>query len=324
MPGAPEPADMTTAFIFPGQGSQSVGMMNALADRYPGVRDTFAEAAEAAGLDLWRLVNEGPEGELDLTVNTQPALLAADVATWRVWRECGAAAPAVMAGHSLGEYAALVCAGVLDFAAAVKLVQNRGRYMQAAVPEGAGAMAAILGLEDQAVEAACAKAANGEVVAAANYNTPGQVVIAGHAAAVKRAIAAAQQAGAKRAVLLPVSVPSHCELMRPAADLLRRDLDAANLRAGSIPVIQNVDAEPRSDADGVRKALVEQLCRPVQWVQCTRRIRSMGVDRAIECGPGKVLAGLVRRIEPDIETVAGADPGVVAAQLENRGCELGT
>jgi len=310
---------MTTAFLFPGQGSQSVGMLKALAERHPVVRATFAEAAESAGVDLWRLASEGPEAELNLTVNTQPALLAASVATWRVWRELDSDQPEVMAGHSLGEYAALVCADSLDFPAAVRLVQNRGRYMQSAVPEGMGAMAAILGLAELAVESACAEAAEGEVVAAANYNSPGQVVIAGHASAVKRAIAAAQKAGAKRAMLLPVSVPSHCELMRPAAEALRRDLDAANLRPARIPVIQNVDAEPRTDATGIRGALVEQLCRPVKWVDCVQRMRRLGVERAIECGPGRVLGGLVKRIEPAVEVLAGSDPDVVAAAKENRG-----
>jgi [acyl-carrier-protein] S-malonyltransferase len=314
---------MTTAFVFPGQGSQAIGMMDALAERHPGVRDTFAEASAAAGIDLWRLAREGPEPDLNLTVNTQPVLLAAAVATWRVWRDGGAAAPALLAGHSLGEYSALVCAGSLDFAAAIRLVISRGRYMQAAVPEGAGAMAAVLGLDDAAVAAACAQAAGREIVSAANYNAPGQVVIAGHAAAVERAIAAARKAGAKRAVLLPVSVPSHCELMRPAADALRRDLEAVDLRPAQLPVIQNVDAEPRTDADGIREALVEQLCRPVQWTGCVRRMRSLGVGRAIECGPGRVLAGLMKRIEPGIETLAGTDPDVVAAGLVNQDCEQG-
>lgn len=314
---------MSIAFLFPGQGSQSVGMLAAIADLHPGIRQTFAEASEAAGIDLWRLASQGPEAELNLTVNTQPALLAAEVALWRVWQERGDASPSVLAGHSLGEYSALVCAGAIDFDAAVRLVRNRGTYMQSAVADGAGAMAAILGLDDQAVEAACAVAAGGEIVSAANYNCPGQVVIAGQASAVKRAIAAAQQAGAKRAVLLPVSVPSHCELMRPAAEALRRDLEAVQLREARVPVIQNVDAEPRSDAAGIRKALVEQLCRPVQWVQCTRRMRQFGVDRAVECGPGKVLAGLVKRIEPGIEVVAGAEPGATR-QKEDRKRESGT
>jgi [acyl-carrier-protein] S-malonyltransferase len=314
---------MSIAFLFPGQGSQSVGMLEAVADLHRGVRETFAEASAAAGIDLWRLASEGPEAELNLTANTQPALLAAEVAVWRVWQERGDAAPSVLAGHSLGEYSALVCAGAIDFDAAVRLVRNRGIYMQSAVPEGAGAMAAILGLDDQAVEAACAAAAEGEIVSAANYNCPGQVVIAGHASAVKRATEAARQAGAKRAVLLPVSVPSHCELMRPAADALRRDLDAVRLREARVPVIQNADAEPRSDPDGIREALVEQLCRPVQWVQCTRRMRQFGVDRAVECGPGKVLAGLVKRIDPDIEVVAGTEPGAIR-QEEDRRRESGT
>jgi [acyl-carrier-protein] S-malonyltransferase len=304
---------VTTAFLFPGQGSQSVGMLKAIADLHR-VRDTFAEASAAAGVDLWRLANEGPEAELNLTINTQPTLLAAEVAVWRVWQERGGAAPSVLAGHSLGEYSALVCAGAIDFDAAVRLVRNRGAYMQSAVPDGAGAMAAILGLDDHAVEAACTAAAQGEVVSAANYNCPGQVVIAGHAAAVKRAIAAAQQAGAKRAVLLPVSVPSHCELMRPAAEALRRDLETVQLREARVPVIQNVDGEPRREAEGIRRALVEQLCRPVQWVQCTRRMRLLGVDGAVECGPGKVLAGLVRRIEPEITVIAGTEPGAIPQQ----------
>jgi [acyl-carrier-protein] S-malonyltransferase len=313
---------MSTAFMFPGQGSQSVGMMHALAQAHPVVRATFDEASEVVGFDLWQLVNEGPEAELNLTINTQPALLAADVATWRVWRESAAGSPAVMAGHSLGEYAALVCAGALDFAAAIRLVHHRGKYMQSAVPEGSGAMAAILGLEDAAVETACAAAARGQIVAAANYNSPGQVVIAGHAAAVERAIAAAKQAGARRAVLLPVSVPSHCELMRPAAHALARELGAVDLCTAAIPVIQNVDAEARTDPEGIRRSLVEQLCRPVQWVRCVRRMRALGIGRAIECGPGKVLAGLVKRIEPAIETVSGAEPGAIIAGVENRGCEL--
>ncbi|HEY7841896.1 MAG TPA: ACP S-malonyltransferase [Gammaproteobacteria bacterium] len=301
---------MSIAFLFPGQGSQSVGMLDAIAD-LDRVQETFTEASAAAGIDLWRLASEGPEAELNLTVNTQPALLAAEVAIWRVWRERGGAEPSVLAGHSLGEYSALVCAGAIDLEAAVRLVRNRGTYMQSAVPDGAGAMAAILGLDDGAVEEACAVAAQGEIVSAANFNCPGQVVIAGHAAAVKRAIAAAQEAGAKRAILLPVSVPSHCELMRPAAEALRRDLEAVRLREARIPVIQNVDAEPRRDAEGIRRSLVEQLCRPVQWVQCTRRMRSLGVDRAVECGPGKVLAGLVKRIEPEIAVIPGAEPGAI-------------
>lgn len=308
---------MTTAFVFPGQGSQSIGMMNVLSERHASVRATFAEASEAAGMDLWRLATEGPEEDLNLTVNTQPVLLAANVATWRVWRECGTAMPAAMAGHSLGEYAALVCAGSLDFGVAVRLVQSRGRYMQSAVPEGQGGMAAILGLDDHAVEAACAEAAGTEIVAAANYNSPGQVVIAGHVTAIKRAIAVAQKAGARRAVLLPVSVPSHCELMQPAAAALQQDLDAAGLRDAQVPIVQNVDAEPRRDAAGLRKCLVEQLFRPVQWTECVRRLRRLGVDHAVECGPGKVLAALIRRIEPDIEVAAGTDAGALTVQRED-------
>lgn len=299
--------DPGLAFVFPGQGSQSVGMMDALAERSPLVEETFLEAGAALNLDLWKLVREGPAEELDRTENTQPALLAAGVATWRVRMADGQVAmPGLLAGHSLGEYTALVCAEVLDFAEAVRLVAERGRCMQQAVPEGAGAMAAILGLDDGAVEAACAEAAQDAVVAAANYNAPGQVVIAGARDAVERAVAACRERGAKRAVTLPVSVPSHCELMRPAAERFRAALEAATFRPARVPVVQNVDAEPRREPAEIREALVAQLYRPVQWVRCVQRMRAAGVERIVECGPGKVLAGLIRRIDRDIQIIGDA------------------
>lgn len=307
---------MATAFIFPGQGSQAVGMLGTLAGAHPVVRETFDEAGAAAGFDLWRLVQQGPESELNQTANTQPALLAAAVALWRAWRARGMAPPAVLAGHSLGEYSALVCAEAVAFDDAVRLVIERGRCMQAAVPEGQGAMAAILGLDDAAVEQACVRAAGTDVVAPANYNAPGQVVIAGHSAAVQRAIAECKGAGARRAVLLPVSVPSHCELMRAAADGLRRQLDATEIADARIPVIQNVDATARTAAGPIRAALLEQLYRPVQWVASVRCMHARGVRRAVECGPGNVLAGLIRRIEPEMEVMSGADPEAIESVSE--------
>jgi [acyl-carrier-protein] S-malonyltransferase len=297
-------ADPGLAFVFPGQGSQSVGMVDALAARSAVIEETFREANAALNVDLWRLVREGPAEDLDRTENTQPALLAAGVAAWRARMAGGdAAMPGLLAGHSLGEYTALVCAGVLEFADAVRLVAERGRCMQEAVPAGAGAMAAVLGLDDDAVEAACTEAAQGAVVAPANYNAPGQVVIAGEREAVDRAVAACRERGAKRAVTLPVSVPSHCELMRPAAERFRAALDAAAFRPARVPVVQNVDAEPRREPAAIREALVAQLYRPVQWVRCVRRMRAAGVERVLECGPGKVLAGLIRRIDRDIQLI---------------------
>ncbi len=298
---------MTLAFVFPGQGSQSVGMLAELAAQYPVVKETFAEASAVLKLDLWQTVHEGPEATLNQTQITQPAMLAAGVATWRVWQSRGGAQPRLMAGHSLGEYSALVCAGALDFAAAVELVALRGRYMQEAVPAGQGAMAAILGLEDAQVVAACQHAAQGEVVAAVNFNSPGQVVIAGQAAAVNRAMEACLAAGAKRALPLPVSVPSHCALMKPAAEQLAQRLHSLNLREPQIPVINNVDVAMPAAAAAIRDALVRQLYNPVRWVETVQRMAGEGVTQLIECGPGKVLTGLNKRIAKEMSTHALVD-----------------
>ncbi|UYM18941.1 ACP S-malonyltransferase [Endozoicomonas euniceicola] len=284
------------AFIFPGQGSQSVGMLAEHIET-PVVQQTFAEASEVLGFDLLSLVTEGPAQVLNQTENTQPALLTASVALWRLWEQkSDGAKPAFLAGHSLGEYSALVCAGVMPFADAVRIVRQRGLFMQEAVPQGAGAMAAVLGLDDNAVLEICAAAAQGEVVEAVNFNAPGQVVIAGHVQAVERAAGLAKEAGARRAMLLPVSVPSHCALMKPAADKLAVELLSVELKAPEIPVIHNVTADTCSDPDQIRSNLVAQLYSPVRWVETINRFNESGVTRFVECGPGKVLAGLNKRI----------------------------
>ncbi|OOY86667.1 [acyl-carrier-protein] S-malonyltransferase, partial [Solemya velum gill symbiont] len=285
------------AFLFPGQGSQSIGMLADLQAAYPVVAETFAEASDALGFDLWKLVQDGPESDLNQTHNTQPAMLAAGVAAWRVWKQQGGSDPVVMAGHSLGEYSALTCSGSLQFTDAVRLVAERGLLMQQAVPEGVGAMAAVLGLDDDVVRQVCADAAGEEVVEAVNYNSPGQVVIAGHAAAVARAIEAAKEAGAKRALPLPVSVPSHCALMKPAADKLAEVLSGIEVNVPAIPVIHNVNVDVADDADSIRQMLVEQLYSPVRWTETVQRMQSDGVSLLVEAGPGKVLTGLARRID---------------------------
>lgn len=302
------------AFVFPGQGSQSVGMMAAYGDS-PIIRATFAEASEVLGLDLWRMVNEGPSEELNLTVNTQPVMLAAGVACYRLWRDMGGREPDYMAGHSLGEYTALTCAGTLDFADALRLVRLRADAMQSAVPEGQGGMAAILGLDDDAVRALCAEAAGNEVVSAVNFNSPGQVVIAGHRPAVERAMALAKARGAKRALPLPVSVPSHCALMQPAADRLRQALASISVRAPAVKVIHNVDVAEHVEADAVRDALVRQLYQPVRWVETIMRMHADGVSLFAECGPGKVLAGLNKRILAEVPVLALADATGMAQAL---------
>jgi len=294
---------MSTVFVFPGQGSQSVGMLADLAGHYPIVAATFAEASAVLGYDLWQLVGQGPESELNVTEKTQPAMLAAGVATFRVWRELGGPLPAFMAGHSLGEYSALVCSGVLKFTDAVSLVAERGRFMQEAVPAGTGAMAAILGLEDDQVRAACAAAAQGEVVSAVNFNSPGQVVVAGNKAAVERAVDEAKKLGAKRAVMLPVSVPSHCALMHPAADRLRARLEQVEFSPAAVPVLHNADVAVYTDPAKMRDALVRQLYSPVRWVETIQAAAKQGVRRVVECGPGKVLAGLNKRIDRDLEVL---------------------
>ncbi len=302
------------AFVFPGQGSQAVGMLSDLA-QHPAVQTTFAQAAEALGLDLWALIQDGPKEELDQTYNTQPAMLAAGVALWRVWVAENGEMPALLAGHSLGEYTALVCAGALDFADALRLVTERGCLMQAAVPVGQGAMAAILGLEDEAIRSACQEAAQGEVVEAVNYNSPGQVVIAGNVAAVERAIAACKARGAKRAMPLPVSVPSHCALMLPAAEQLAEQLAKVHFHSPSIPVLHNVDVSTHSEPDAIRNALTEQLHSPVRWVETVHALVEHGITTIVECGPGKVLAGLNKRIDKNLNTLAVYDQASLTAAL---------
>jgi [acyl-carrier-protein] S-malonyltransferase len=282
------------AMMFPGQGSQSVGMLATLASTAPVVGETFDEASDVLGYDLWQLCQQGPEEQLAETERTQPAMLAAGVAVWRAWRQRGGRAPDMMAGHSLGEYSALVCAGSIEFAAAIELVRFRGQAMQRAVPAGSGAMAAILGLEDALVEAACAESAQGEVVQPVNYNCAGQVVIAGHAAAVARAIEACKARGAKRAVLLPVSVPSHSALMKPAAGELRARLRVLPLRAPAIHVYA-FDGGLHDSADAIREGLYRQLFNPVRWSAIVAAMIDAGARQLLECGPGKVLAGLARR-----------------------------
>ncbi len=294
----------TLGLVFPGQGSQSIGMLAALSDNFPQVRETFEIASSVLDYDLWDRVQNGPAEALNQTACTQPAMLAAGVATWRCWQAKTDAVPAVMAGHSLGEYTALVCAGAIGFSDAVALVEKRGEYMQSAVPEGVGAMAAILGLDDAQVEAVCSEAAQGEVVSAVNFNSPGQVVIAGNLDAVERAMGLAKTAGAKRALPLPVSVPSHCSLMQPAADQLTEQLANVAIQAPSIPVIHNVDALPHDNAADIRTALAAQLHRPVRWVECVRAMHGQGIHTLVECGPGKVLAGLTRRIEKTMTAIA--------------------
>ncbi|MGO9446939.1 MAG: ACP S-malonyltransferase [Thiobacillaceae bacterium] len=297
---------MSIAFVFPGQGSQSVGMIAGLAAR-PQVRATFDEASAVLGQDLWHLVAQGPEAQLNLTINTQPAMLAAGIATYRTYRAAGGIAPAMVAGHSLGEYTALVVAGSLTFSDAIALVRFRAEAMQSAVPEGVGAMAAILGLDDDAVRAVCRDAAQGEVVEAVNLNSPGQVVIAGHRSAVDRALTLAKERHAKRVIHLPVSVPSHSSLMKPAADRLAAYLAQVEVIAPTIPVLCNADVEVNVDPEKIRDALVRQLILPVRWVETIRELRNRGATRLIECGPGKVLAGLSKRIDNTLPSLAIVD-----------------
>lgn len=307
---------MTVALVFPGQGSQSLGMQKDLAETWPQVRETYAEASAALGYDLWALVQDGPQEELDKTVVTQPAMLAAGVATARCWQAANGAEPAWMAGHSLGEYSALVMAGAIGFADAVKLVRTRAELMQQAVPEGKGAMAAILGLDDDAVITVCHAAADGQVVSAVNFNSPGQVVIAGDRAAVERAVEGAKAAGAKRALMLRVSVPSHSALMQPAADALAEHLAAADIRAPELPVLNSVSVEPYADPNQIRAALRLQVASPVQWVATVRKLVDNGVSTVIEAGPGKVLAGLVKRIDRSVSAAAIDDAASLQKALD--------
>ncbi|WP_233114905.1 ACP S-malonyltransferase [Aggregatibacter actinomycetemcomitans] len=296
------------AMVFPGQGSQAVGMLAELAAEYPVVQDTFKQASEALGYDLWQLVQQGPAEELNKTRQTQPALLAASVAIYRVWQEkYPQLKPEVMAGHSLGEYSALVCAGVLDFQDAVKLVELRGKLMQQAVPEGTGAMYAIIGLDNEAIINACKQAEQGELVSAVNFNSPGQVVIAGAKAAVERAAALCKEAGAKRALPLAVSVPSHCALMKPAADQLSVSLESITLKAPSIAVLNNVDVKEENEAEAIRHALARQLYSPVRWAETVEKMAHNGVEVLVEIGPGKVLNGLTKRIVDSLQAVSVND-----------------
>jgi len=297
---------MNFAFVFPGQGSQSVGMMAAYGESAV-VRQAFAEASDALGQDLWQMVAEGPAELLAQTVNTQPLMLTAGIAVYREWIARGGAVPALVAGHSLGEYSALVAAGALGFAEAVKLVRLRAQAMQEAVPQGEGAMAALLGLDEaQAIEA-CAEAAQGDVVSAANLNSPGQIVIAGSKAAVERAIVTAKARGAKRAVLLPVSAPFHCALMKPAAERLEQALAGIEVRVPTIPVLNNVDVAVEDQPERIKDALVRQAYSPVRWIETVQAIAGRGVTHVFECGPGKVLAGMTKRIEASLQSGAIAD-----------------
>ncbi|MBZ0071315.1 MAG: ACP S-malonyltransferase [Gammaproteobacteria bacterium] len=303
------------AIVFPGQGSQSVGMLAELAGAHSEVEATFAEASTVLGYDLWALVQDGPEADLNQTDRTQPAMLAAGVAVWRIWTRQGGAAPAFLAGHSLGEYTALVCAGSLAFSDGIRLVAERGRRMQVAVPAGIGAMAAILGLDDDQVRAACSAAAQGEVVQAVNFNSPGQVVIAGHKAAVERACTGAKAMGAKRAVPLTVSVPSHSSLMQPAAEAFAATLATTGIEAPRIPVIHNADVAAYTDPAAIRDALIRQIYTPVRWVETIQYLSGQGITHIIEAGPGKVLTGLNKRIDKHIASLAAFDSASLAAAL---------
>ncbi len=306
---------MTIAFVFPGQGSQAIGMLNGFAGN-PIVADTIAEASDAIGFDLGKLIVEGPKDQLDLTTNTQPVMLASAVAFYRAWIAAGGNEPAIVAGHSLGEYSALVAAGVIAFKDAVPLVRFRAQAMQEAVPVGQGGMAAILGLSDDDVRAACAEAAQGEIVEPVNFNAPAQVVIAGHKTAVERACEAAKAKGAKRALPLPVSAPFHSSLLKPASDRLRDYLAKLNFSAPSIPLINNVDVAIVSDPAAIKDALVRQAASPVRWVESVQAMAAHGVTRVIECGPGKVLTGLVKRINGDLTADAIVDQASLDALLE--------
>ncbi|MGY6773652.1 ACP S-malonyltransferase [Gallibacterium sp. ZY190522] len=296
------------AMVFPGQGSQSVGMLAELATQYPVVEETFKQASEVLDYDLWELVQQGPAEELNKTWQTQPALLAASVAIFRVWQQqYPDLQPTVMAGHSLGEYSALVCAGVIDFQDAIKLVQLRGKLMQQAVPEGTGAMYAIIGLDNEKIISACQQAAEGEVVSAVNFNSPGQVVIAGNKAAVERAATLCKETGAKRALPLAVSVPSHCALMKPAADQLAVALESISFKQPQIAVINNVDVKAENDPSAIRHALVRQLYNPVRWTETVEKMDQQGIEIAFEIGPNKVLTGLNKRISANIQSYAVND-----------------
>jgi len=298
----------TFGFVFPGQGSQKLGMLSDLAENHPSIKATFDLASEVLQRDAWEIAQIDAENLLDRTDITQPLLLAASVAIWRAWQEAGGKAPSILAGHSLGEYSALVCAEVITLKDALRLVNRRGLYMQNAVPPGTGKMAAIVGLDDEAILAACKEAAQGEIVSPANFNSQGQTVIAGHTAAVERAMVACKEAGAKRTLPLNVSVPSHCELMRPAAEELALDLEAITFSTPKITVVQNSTAEIVSDPLQIKTNLISQLYLPVQWVDSVRIMASNGVQKVVECGPGKVLCGLIKRIDKDLVCMGSEEP----------------
>ncbi len=301
------------AFVFPGQGSQKIGMLAELAADNPTVEATFAEASEALGYDLWDMIQNGGQEDINLTERTQPMLLASSVAIWRLWGEKGGPMPSQFAGHSLGEWSALVCAGSLDFADAVKIVRSRGAYMQQAVPVGEGAMAAILGIADDIIIAACDSARESGVVNAVNFNAPGQVVIAGSTAGVDRAITICKEAGAKRAMALPVSAPFHTSLMRPAAEQLAELVQATSFVSPTIPVIHNVTAQTEADPKIIKSLMLEQIYKPVMWVDCILALKAAGAEQFVECGPGRVLKGLTKRIDRDLTSFSSDD----AASLDN-------
>ena len=302
--------DIPIAFLFPGQGAQQVGMLGAAYERFAAVRDTFSEASQAVGYDMWSLVQGGPQEALNLTETTQPVLLTCSVALWRAWAEESGTFPSIMAGHSLGEFSALVCAGVLDFNDAVRLVRKRGEYMQTAVPVGQGAMAAIIGLDDNAIVSICDEVARGGegVVAAVNFNAPGQVVIAGDTSAVELATAKLKESGAKRAMPLPVSAPFHTSLIKPAGERLAQAMADIAFSVPRVPVVLNVDAELHSDPEQIRHLLVEQIYSPVKWTSCIKAIIDSGANHLVECGPGKVLSGLNRRIDKSLKCCSLEEP----------------
>jgi [acyl-carrier-protein] S-malonyltransferase len=310
---------MKFAFVFPGQGSQSVGMMNGYAD-LPIVHETFSEASDILGQDFWSMVNDGPADDLNLTINTQPLMLMAGVAVYRAWTSLGGAKPAYLAGHSLGEYTALVASQALTFADALSLVRFRAQVMQEAVPEGVGGMAAILGLDDEAIRSICHEVTNngaGESLEPANFNSPGQVVIAGHRNAVSQGIDLAKAKGAKRAVMLPMSIPSHCTLMRPAAEKMQQQLENTILHSPDIPILHNVDVQPHHDAGSIKDVLVQQLYSPVLWVDTIRAFANVDVTSVAECGPGKILAGLNKRIDRNLQQLSLADSEAIKQAIDS-------
>lgn len=306
------------AFVFPGQGSQKIGMLAELADQYPSVKETFDQAADALGYNMWDLIQQGEQEEINLTERTQPILLASSVAIWRLWNEHKGAQPSQMAGHSLGEWSALVCSGVVDFADGLKIVRARGQYMQQAVPVGEGAMAAIIGLDDQAILDACKNSQSQGVVDAVNFNAPGQVVIAGSSAAVEAAMDLCKEAGAKRALPLPVSAPFHTSLMKPAADNLADLVNSVSFSAPQVPVIHNVHAQTESDPETIKALMLEQIYSPVKWVDCVKQLKNNGATTLVECGPGKVLSGLTKRIDREISSLSTDNVADYTAALETK------